>query len=269
MNDIVNLQNINNILITEEDIQRLFKKYDIDININDINLYIKAFTHKSYITDGNNSVNNNAVQLMKESNENLEWYGDKVVKKIIGKYLRKRYYDQSEGFLTKLITKIENRKTLAKFARILELDTYIIISKYNEELNNRNSDKFLEDVFEAFFGALDEDQGEEICIKLINYLLENTIDYPGLLYIDTNFKDTIQRFYHQNGWGHLKEKLVDISSRTINNKIYYTVALLDFNNQEIDKAEEVTKKKAEQKVCMKGLLHFGLINEDQIVDEFD
>ena len=175
MTDLISQQNVSNVLITKEDIKTLFKKYNLDIEINNINLYIKALTHKSYILQDNNlnninninNNNNNAIQFLKDSNEILEFYGDTVIKKIITKYLVMRYNYETEGFLTRLKAKIENRKTLAKFARLLGIDNYLIISKHNEELSNRNSDKFLEDAYEAFIGALDFDQGEEFCTKYI------------------------------------------------------------------------------------------------------
>lgn len=270
--------NINNILISENDIKILFKKYDLDIDVNNIEYYRIALTHKSYIvseyTNYNsnilqqvkNSLGSNVLELQKNSSERSEYLGDTVVKCIVAKYLFLRYYNESEGFLTKTKTKIENRKSLAHFARLLGLDRFLIISKQNEELENRNADKFLEDAFEAFIGALLLDQGYNFCEKYLFKLLDSEIDYANILYIDTNFKDKLQRFYHQNGWGH--PVFQDISTETIGNKKIFTVAVL-FNNNEITRAQESSKKKAEQKASMLALLKFNLLKSDQIVDDFD
>ena len=271
--------NINNVLITKEDIKVLFKKYDIDVNIKNINLFHIALTHKSYIISEYTNYNNNilksvkekmdssVVELMNESSERIEFFGDSVIKCIVAKYLYTRYYKEDEGFLTKTKTKIENRKSLANFARKLGLDKYIIISKQNEEAGNRDSDKFLEDAFEAFMGALLFDQGFEICEKYLLKLLETEIDYAEILYIDTNFKDKLQRFYHQNGWQH--PNFIDISTEIINCKKIFTVAVKDSLNNEISRASESSKKKAEQKVTMLALLKYGQLYSDQIVEDFD
>ena len=271
--------NINNVLITKEDIKVLFKKYDIDVNIKNINLFHIALTHKSYIISEYTNYNNNilksvkekmdssVVELMNESSERIEFFGDSVIKCIVAKYLYTRYYKEDEGFLTKTKTKIENRKSLANFARKLGLDKYIIISKQNEEAGNRDSDKFLEDAFEAFMGALLFDQGFEICEKYLLKLLETEIDYAEILYIDTNFKDKLQRFYHQNGWQH--PNFIDISTEIINCKKIFTVAVKDSLNNEISRASESSKKKAEQKVSMLALLKYGQLYSDQIVEDFD
>ena len=271
--------NINNVLITNEDIKILFQKYDIEIDIKNIKIYHLALTHKSYIiseyTNYNynilkqikNTLNPNIIDLMKESSERIEFFGDSVIKCIVAKYLYERYFSESEGFLTKTKTKIENRKSLANFARKLGLDNFLIISKQNEEAGNRDSDRFLEDAFEAFIGALLIDQGFEFCEKYIRILLETEIDYADILYIDTNFKDRLQRFFHQNSWQH--PIFIDISTDIINNKKIFTVAVMDSFNNEIIRGQESSKKKAEQKASMLALLKYGQLYPDQIVTDFD
>ena len=277
--EIISPYNQYNQLITKEDIKELFKKYDIDINVSNINIYHTALTHKSYIVSEYTSYNcqilksikdsmdSNVVDLMPESSERIEFFGDSVIKCIVAKYLYTRYYKEDEGFLTKTKTKIKNRKSLANFARKLGIDKYIIISKQNEEANNRDSDKFLEDAFEAFMGALLFDQGFEFCEKYLVKLLETEIDYSEILYIDTNFKDRLQRFFHQNGWQH--PVFEDISTEIINSKKTFTVSVVDSSNNEICRASELSKKKAEQKASMLALLKYGQLYSDQIVEEFD
>jgi ribonuclease-3 len=274
--------NINNILITEKDIKMLFAKYDMNIDVKNINIYRQALTHKSYVvseyTNYNyyalkqikDSMDPSIVDLMPESSERIEFFGDTVVKCVVAKYLYERYYKEDEGFLTKTKTKIENRKSLANFARKLGIDDYLIISKQNEEADNRNSDKFLEDAFEGFIGALLFDQGFEFCEKYLTKLLENEndcyVDYSEILYIDTNFKDKLQRFFHQNGWQH--PLFEDISDEIINGKKIFTVAVFNDKN-EITRAQESSKKKAEQKASMLALLKYGQLYPDQIVEDFD
>ena len=281
MEEVIIPFNINNVLITKEDIKMLFAKYHLEINTDNINIqyYHTALTHKSYIvseyTNYNcsilkqikESMNNSVVDLMPESSERIEFFGDTVIKCVVAKYLYQRYPGESEGFLTKTKTKIENRKSLANFARKLGLDNYLIISKQNEDAGNRDSDKFLEDAFEAFIGALLFDQGFDFCDKYLTILLETEIDYADILYIDTNFKDRLQRFFHQNGWQH--PLFEDISTEIINNKRTFTVAVKNSANNEISRAQETSKKKAEQKASMLALLKYGQLYPDQIVNVFD
>ena len=98
-------------------------------------------------------------------------------------------------------------------------------------------------------------------------LLETEIDYAEILYIDTNFKDKLQRFYHQNGWQH--PVFEEVACETINNKKIFTIMVKDQNGNEIIRAQELSKKKAEQKVSMLALLKYGQLYSDQIVEDFD
>jgi dsRNA-specific ribonuclease len=50
--------NINNILITKDDIKILFQKYNLEIEVKNINYYITALTHKSYIMSEYTNYNN-------------------------------------------------------------------------------------------------------------------------------------------------------------------------------------------------------------------
>ena len=129
MEEVIVPFNINNVLITKDNIKTLFSKYNLDINVNDLSYYHTALTHKSYIvseyTNYNYSVlkqikesmDDSIVNLMPESSERIEFFGDTVIKCVVAKYLFLRYPGESEGFLTKTKTKIENRKSLANFAR--------------------------------------------------------------------------------------------------------------------------------------------------------
>ena len=83
--------------------------------------------------------------------------------------------------MTRLKTKIENRSSLAKFAKILGIDEYMIISRQVEDNNGRDSDKLLEDCFESFVGALFLDLGFEV-----PFLLANAIFLTKLFFIAFN-----------------------------------------------------------------------------------
>ena len=60
-----------------------------------------------------------------------------------------------------------------------------------------------------------------------------------------------------------------IIRKIINCKKIFTVAVKDSLNNEISRASESSKKKAEQKVSMLALLKYGQLYSDQIVEDFD
>jgi len=275
--------NENNVLIKSEDVERLFKKFDINFKVNNIELYRKALTHKSYIKreyyglykdildEAVKLYGKNTLPLQEASNERFEFLGDTVIKLICADYLFDRFNEDTddEGFLSRLKMKIENREALCVFAKELGIDKYMIISNQVESLQGRDSDKLLEDVFESFLGALYKDQGFQVCYTFMRMLLESIPDFSELIYKDTNFKNQIMIFYHKNKWA--APKYVDmeqfIDKKT--GKKMFKEGILDYTGKVLCEGVATTKKAAQQMAAMHALLKFNLLNDDQIVEEFE
>ena len=205
--------NINNILVNEENIINILKQFNIEVEkIHNISYFHKAFTHKSYVKkemftdniliDSRNEMGNpkNLLELRNDSYERLEYFGDRVVKITVSWYLFHRYPNEDEGFMTRLQTKIEDKKNLAVFSKHLGLGKYFLLSKQIESLNGRNLDRIHEDVFEAFMGALFLSNGLEPASMLLFNLLETLVDYSDKLYCDNNYKDNLLRYHHKKKW---------------------------------------------------------------------
>lgn len=263
-----------NTLINGKVISNILRKYDIDINVGNLSIYQQAFTNDSYTRSQYNvdeikenrkeleSKNIRIVDLQPESNQRLEMLGDTIIKCIITEYIYARYYDQQEGFLTCLKTRLEDTKSLAKYARRMNLGYYMLISKQIEDNNGRDSEKILEDTFESFIAALYIDQGFEIVRKLLRIFLETEIDYAKILCEDNNYMKRLQEFYHDNKWSH--PTYIDIKDEKINGKDYYTVCVLDYNGIMIEEAivTAQSKKIARQESSRLALINFGQINPD-------
>jgi dsRNA-specific ribonuclease len=193
--------NLDNRFITEDEVIKLLQKYNVNINkVNRIETIREAFVHKSYckkqiftpeilsacrIELGNPK---DLLELQENSYERLEFFGDKVLKLFVCFYIFNRYPTQDEGFMTRLQTKIEDKKNLSIMSKEMGLGKYFIISRQIENMNGRNIDKINEDIFEAFLGGLCLSNGLEICMDLITNLLETQIDYSEKLYCDNNYK---------------------------------------------------------------------------------
>ena len=270
--------NPKNILIQDYDLKEILGNFGIQIDVVDIELFRQALTHKSYIKKDfyNKNLDElikykkkmpNVLDLQEESNERLEFLGDTVIKAVISEYLFERYPTQDEGFMTKLKTKIENKESLARWAKIIGLDKFVIISAQNEESNNgRTNEKILEDAFESFMGALKKDTNFETCNKLIRNLLENQIDWSEILYKDCNYKDQLQRYYHSLKWEHPKFDLVKDEHLT-NNKRFFTVKVMDNNKNTIAIASETSIKKAQQLASKLALYKFNKLSDYQMNEE--
>ena len=282
--------NSNNVFISEQNIKDILNKYSVTIDhINHIEYFHQAFTHKSYVkkdifTDdilncsrielGNPS---NLMELQPKSYERQEYFGDRVVKICVSLYLFHRYPHEDEGFMTRLQTKIEDKKNLAVLSKELGLGKYFIISKQIESLNGRYMDKIHEDVFEAFMSALFLSNGFEPCCLLLLNLLETLIDYSDKLYCDNNYKDNLLRYHHKMKWKfptyhmichdgppHRRIYIMGVEKPSLSTteKNQY---IKDKNYKElcISFGQGISKKEGEQKSAKMSLILHGILNKDQ------
>lgn len=248
--------NSHNILASKDDILRILQEYNESLLIHDINIYRKAFVHRSYCTrknenfiNGNIQCPTNCIPLQEESNERLEFLGDAVVNFVVGRYLFNRYPDENEGFMTRIRTKLVNGNMLAHFALIIGIDKYILISKQIEDNEGRSNKKILEDGFEAFVGAMLNDHNDYAVVEewIIN-LIENNIDFPQLISSNNNYKDMlIKHFQHTLNFS---PKFFEMSVETTNTGgKKYTVCIKGQGDALLGIGEGPSKKQAENEAA--------------------
>ena len=202
----LSILNPSNKLVNPQIINDILEICGLTYKINNIAIYQKGFTHKSYLIINNPEIEyeqlDNCVELQPESNERYEYLGDSVMGSVVSSYLFHRYKKQNEGFLTKLKTKLVRTKMLAKFSLFIGLDRYLLISKHVEEVcDGRRNERILEDTFEAFIGALFEDiyqdnldnygKAMQICCDFIVHLMEETTDFRELISTNDNYKEQL------------------------------------------------------------------------------
>ena len=260
-----NPYNESNKLISSSDIINILKQYNInDLSINNLQLYQRAFIHTSYtkLKDYESFKNpNNCLELFDNSYETLEFIGDSIIGNIIGLYLYNRYYithNQDEGFLTKLKIRLVNGKQLSEFSKHLKLYNFLIISKNIQEKDNIN---LLEDIFEAFIGALYLDTNSyELVSKFLINIIETHIDFSDLILNDNNYKDQILRFFQHKFLVHPLYK----TTKCEDNHIFEcSIYKLNDNNTEIhiSSGSGNTKKIAEQSAAKNALIYYQVLNK--------
>ena len=191
--------NFRNINLEEKDILEIFRKGGIEgTKVNEINHYQIAFTNKSY---ANRQLKYSPflkvkfeeafVEPKEESNERYEFYGDSVINTTICEYLFIRYPTKTEGFMTKLKSKLISTEYFAKFARYLGFNKFLLLSNHLENINGRELDTALEDALEAFICALKLDNGYETTRTFIFNLLENNVNFSKIIFNNDNYKDRL------------------------------------------------------------------------------
>jgi len=257
--------NNNNILLDYNILNRFFTNHNIDYEIKNINLFRNAFVHKSYccmknrdFTTGNLSCPEDCLPLQEMPYERLEFLGDSILGYIIAKYMYIRYPDQPEGFLSKMRTKIVNGKMLGYLAENIGFPKYAIISKQIEDINGRTNYKIMEDIFEAFVGALFIDSNDiTIVEKWIINVIEKHIDFVDLIMKNTNYKDSLIS-YMQNRYQDMPRFFeTNVSHNNLSQKIF-TYIVKDRNNNILGSANGTNKKEAENNCAYEALKYYGI-----------
>ena len=252
--------NPSNKLIQSNDIINIMKKLNInDFKIKNLSLYQTAFVHKSYchMVDYEEFTNdNNDLPLQNISYETMEFLGDSILSSSISSYLYKRFYEiynMDEGFLTKLRTRIVCGENLTKLSSDLNFNQFLIISKHiDENCSGRNNQHILEDVFEAFLGAIFLDNDYEFARNVIINIIEEYVDFTDLIINDNNYKDQILKYCQHNFKVYPKYE----HKRKDENNVFYCQILI--NDLTID-GQGLTKKKAEQDASKNSLKYYNVL----------
>lgn len=275
--------NPNNCLIQESDLRDLFDRHGLKgMPIHNINLYRNAFIHRSYCTmknddfqSGNERCPENCLPLQEMSYERLEFIGDAILGMVCATYLHERYPDQAEGFLSKLRTKIVNGKMLGFLGDKLGYPKFVLISKQVEELHGRNNYKIMEDVFEAFIGAIYMDyntnescsiecipkftpfsgMGYHVAEQWILSILETYLDFAELIQIKTNYKDMLVQYMQHTFQD--APRFYEVSIETIQNQKVFTYCVKDKSGLSLGTARGQSKKEAENNTAKEALIYYG------------
>jgi len=219
---IFNPYNYNNKEITEDEVCDILKKYGVPDKVHNINLYKRAFVHKSYCKRAalENEANEviiadrpyDCMQLKTKSNERLEFLGDGILECITKYYLYRRFPKENEGFMTEKKIALVKNEHIGKLAYEMGLNKWYIMSSNAEEKKTRTNLKKLGCLFEAFLGALfldfnkisikDEDDwfknvfvtgpGFQISQIFIEKILESHVNWVELIQNDDNYKNILQ-----------------------------------------------------------------------------
>ena len=146
---IFNPYNSNNIEITEAQVSAILKKYGVPDKVHNINLYKRAFVHKSYCKRPHleNIANeviiadkpDDCMKLRTKSNERLEFLGDGVLECITKYYLYRRFPKENEGFMTEKKIALVKNESIGKMAYEMGLNKWYIISANAEEKKTRTN----------------------------------------------------------------------------------------------------------------------------------
>jgi dsRNA-specific ribonuclease len=271
---IMRILNEKNKPLTKSIVDNILAKYGVVHKVKKFELYQRAMIHDSYLnistlTDKTAKLlkdippirdPSDALPLQDRSYETLEYLGDAVIHLILASYLYNRYStDKDEGFMTKLRTKIESGGTLSRLSRKLGLHEYAIFARNIELAGGRvNNVNIMEDVFEAFMGALFLDASYEVCNTFFVNIIDRELDIAQLIKTDDNYKEMLMQYFHAQG---LKGTPVYSTLETYDDepRRQYKMCVKDPDGKIVGTGYGLSKKIGEQNAAKMALIQFDAI----------
>ena len=215
--------------------QSLKKKYGIKFN--NEKLLEDAFTHSSYANEHPG----------RKDYEKLEFLGDAVLELAVSDYLYRHFPRLNEGELTRMRSNIVRTEGFSEFAIECGFPEEINLGKGEEKAGARKRKTLLEDVFEAFNGALFLDQG----MPAVQHFLHLTV-YPLIAEGDFNasrdYKTELQERLQVNGPVKIEYQVISEDE----SKPSFKVQLL-VNGEKVSEGQGRNKKAAEQQAAQAAL----------------
>jgi ribonuclease III len=202
-----------------------------------LKLYEIAFIHRSAsftMPDGK-----------KVNNERLEYLGDAVLDAILSDFLFEKFPDASEGFMTKIRSRIVNRDVLNELAISMGINK-ILISNISSVHSTKN---LYGDALEALIGSVFLDKGFKKTKKLfIRNVFNKYLDLNVIINTDTDFKSLVFEWVQKN-----KSSLIFTYNEEYDFKLkqslFSTTLIID--KEELGKGHGASKKEAEQEASSK------------------
>jgi len=193
-----------------------------------------------------------AEDVINESYERMEFYGDSVLGLVVAQYLYEKHPEWDQGLMSKAKSSVVQEGPLAETALRLGLDEHMILSPSEEATGGRQRPSILADVLEAIFGAIYIESGLEkarwfILEQLNPYLLQvsggdvNPNDFKSKLQEAAQAiwrKTPTYKIAGEHGYAHEKRFKVEVL----------------FDNEVMGEGTGRSKKEAEQSAAQDALL---------------
>jgi ribonuclease-3 len=155
-------------------------------------LFLQALIHRSYLQ---------LIDERWESNERLEFLGDAILSFVVAEHLYRTYPEMEEGNLTKLRSRLVNRKILAQRSKNLHLSDFLLLSTSAAQSIDSGSESIIADAFESIVGALYLDGGFAAAKRFIyTSLLENPEVFNSAM-MDDNYKSALLEYVQARSLG--------------------------------------------------------------------
>lgn len=222
----------------------------IQYKIHQPELFVEALLHRSYLQYPEAKE--------RKSNERLEFLGDSILNLIIAEYLYHHFPEAEEGELTKIRSRLVNRKALAIYARELRLNEFMFMSSSAAQSLEKGSDSILADAYEAVIAAIYLDGGYEAAKKFVKRMVLAAMSKGVMHASDDNYKSRLLEYSQAKGLGIPKYNI--LKEEGPDHDRTFTVEVI-MGSERLGIGVGRSKKDAEQAAALKAL---EKIQEEQV-----
>jgi ribonuclease-3 len=157
-----------------------------------------SFIHRSVSNESGHRLNN----------ERLEFLGDSILGAACATLLYKKYAEKTEGDLAKIKSVAVSEDVLSSIARVLQLDTVLLLGKGEDLSGGRTKKAILADTLEALIGALYLDSGYKPAFDFVSRYLAPEIDRVTEKDYHRDYKSLLQELCQRNFHSYPQYRLV-------------------------------------------------------------
>jgi ribonuclease-3 len=225
--------------IPDNQLERLQRALGYSIRSGD--LFSQALLHRSFLQ---------RLPQATPSNERLEFLGDSILNLVVAEYLYHRFPQAEEGELTKIRSRLVNRKALAAYARAIRLSDFILMSTSAAQAIGKGYDAITADTFEAIIAAIYLDGGFQPAREFVERQVLSAMKKGSVVTSDENYKSMLLEYAQSQGIGapryHIVKEEGPDHDRT------FTVDVM-LNNVRQGRGTGKNKKEAEQAAASEAL----------------
>lgn len=221
----------------------------LHLNISDILLLSRALTHRSYLNEHPDAL---------EDNERLEFLGDAVLDFVVGAWLYNRYPDMLEGDLTRMRSALVHTGELAEFAKQIDLGRAMRLGRGELQAGGKARPALLCDTFEAVVGAIYLDQNIAGVLTFISPFLLSSAEDILINHKDEDPKSNLQEWAQGNGY-QTPQYITCSSSGPDHSKIFEVDVYI--GGKVVARGSGHSKQAATKSAATKALITLGLNNK--------
>ncbi len=222
------------------DYDELEKRLGVELPNRD--LIRQAMVHTSYLNENPG--------FAPTSNERLEFLGDAILGAVVADYLYRNFPDLPEGQLTALRAAVVRARSLAGWARQLQLGDLLLLGKGEETHGGREREGLLSSAFEALVAAVYLQQGYEGARRVVELFLPAAIESVIRRQAAVDAKSQLQHLCQAMMQATPVYQVVEVSGPP--HKPFYTVEVL-VGDQCLARGTGRSKQAAEQAAAAEAL----------------